>query len=168
MWNANDSHISKVEPFLESCRLLYHNVITLGTISKTMILLNTSIKYFSNSVASDPCSFKLVGNLLKPVAVEYWRIQSLYGDRNIWLAQTHLRCSKIWPICCCIRQGKCSKSQESNWKWCFIHDMWYCQSCWHIVTADAFHFYAYFASLKDVWILHMMKNSKKMSSNTNR
>ena len=71
MWNANDSHISKVEPFLESCRLLYHNVITLGPISKTMILLNTSIKYFSNSVASDPCSFKLVGNLLKPIAVEY-------------------------------------------------------------------------------------------------
>ena len=38
--------------------------------------------------------------------------------------------------------------------------MLYCQSCWHIVTADAFHFYAYFASMKDVWILHMLKNSK--------
>lgn len=38
--------------------------------------------------------------------------------------------------------------------------MWYCQSCWHIVTADAFHFYAYFASMKDFWILHMLKNSK--------
>ena len=126
-----------------------------------------------HSVASDPCSFKLVGNLLKPVAVEYWRIQSLYeslisywiwqvvdGERNIWLAQTRLRCSKIWPICCCNRQGKCSKSQESNWKWCPIHDMWYCQSCWHIVTADAFHFYAYFASMKDFWILPMLKSSK--------
>ena len=136
MWNANDSHISKVEPFLENCRVLYHYVITLGTISKTMILLKTSIRYLSSSVALDPCSFKLEGNLLKPVPDEYWRIQSLYeslisyfiwqvvdGERNIWLAQTHLRCSTIWPICCCNTQGKCSKSQENNWKWCPICDI---------------------------------------------